>query len=197
LADIDEWSQVVVLEVLTRYIRCHFENPLPAPLPDSASRDRQHVVGTTPSTSRRKVSRRKKAFYSDDEADSSDGDELQVEEARPEAGSVFSNSVDPATDSRFQSDHKMALRASMPLLKSRNAAVVLAVCCLHFYCGSSDDANSTAQISKALVRILRNRRETQAVVLRSILAMAQLRPHLFAGYVADFFVKASDPMYNR
>ena len=50
------------------------------------------------------------------------------------------------------------------MLKSRNSGVVLAVCTTHYYCGSR--TNSTMnQIAKAMVRILRNRREIQFVVL--------------------------------
>lgn len=53
------------------------------------------------------------------------------------------------------------------MLKSRNSGVVLAVCTTHYYCGSR--TNSTMnQIAKAMVRILRNRREIQFVVLDAI-----------------------------
>jgi hypothetical protein len=39
-------------------------------------------------------------------------------------------------------DHRLLLRSSLPLLKSRNCGVVLAVCTLHYYCGSQTDATA-------------------------------------------------------
>lgn len=38
-------------------------------------------------------------------------------------------------DSDLDEDHKLLLQSSMPLLKSRNSAVVLAACSLHYHCG--------------------------------------------------------------
>lgn len=58
-------------------------------------------------------------------------------------------------------------RCSLPLLKSRNSGVVLAVCTTHYYCGSRTSTTMT-QVAKAMLRILRNRREIQFVVLDAI-----------------------------
>jgi AP-3 complex subunit beta len=57
--------------------------------------------------------------------------------------------------------------------------------------------NSGKQIAKALVRILRNPREIQYVVLDAIKSMAQAQPSLFVSYLHDFFIKSSDPIFNR
>ena len=43
--------------------------------------------------------------------------------------------LDDDEDSDLDEDHKLLLQSSMPLLRSRNSAVVLAVCSLHYYCG--------------------------------------------------------------
>ena len=134
-----------------------------------------------------------KSFYSDSE-DDSETEEVVVED--PNLDMPSHSPVDLSSDNRFLNDHKLALRASLPLLKSRNAGVVLGVCCLHFYCGS-DDQGILGQLAKALVRILRNRREIQLVILNSVRAMAIQRPSMFASFLQDFFVKGSDPLYNR
>lgn len=63
--------------------------------------------------------------------------------------------------------HGIFCRCSLPLLKSRNSGVVLAVCTCHYYCGSRTGSTMN-QVAKAMVRILRNRREIQFVVLNSI-----------------------------
>ncbi|EGB09559.1 hypothetical protein AURANDRAFT_24528 [Aureococcus anophagefferens] len=93
-------------------------------------------------------------------------------------------------------DHRLALRSSLPLLKSRNSGVVLGVCTLHYYCGTRGAATG-ATLGRALVRILRNRREIQYVVLKSIATMAAERPSMFAPFLNDFFVKGTDARFNR
>lgn len=93
-------------------------------------------------------------------------------------------------------DHKLLLRSSLPLLKSRNCGVVLAVCALHHYCGTQTEA-TCAQLGKSLVRISRNRREIAFVVLQAIAAMARERPAMFRPFLPDFFVKATDPSFCR
>ena len=70
-------------------------------------------------------------------------------------------------------DHRLLLRSTLPLLKSRNSGVVLGVCSLHYYCGSRSSSTAT-QMGKALVRILKNSREIQYVVLTSIITMAEV-----------------------
>lgn len=52
-------------------------------------------------------------------------------------GGVLSAALDPEDDedSDLHEDHKLLLQSSLPLLRSRNSAVVLSVCSLHYYCG--------------------------------------------------------------
>jgi AP-3 complex subunit beta len=137
LADMDEWTQVVALEVLTRYLRNQFTDPAPgvaaAARLQAKQRSTAAVKGHIGSTVKRRVV--KKAFYSDEE-DESDEEDVQVGNAhdRPELGSVFTG-ADAETEGDLDPDHRLALRSSLPLLKSRNSGVVLGVCALHYYCG--------------------------------------------------------------
>jgi vesicle coat complex subunit len=48
---------------------------------------------------------------------------------------------------------------------------------------------------QAMVRILRDRREIQFIVLGAIHSMAADRPHMFRPYLREFFVKAADPLF--
>jgi AP-3 complex subunit beta len=191
----DEWTQIVALEVLTRYIRNQFTDPAPgvaaAARLQAKQRSTSAVKGHIGSTVKRRVV--KKAFYSDEE-DESDEEDMQVE-TKPELGSVFTG-ADGETEGDLDPDHRLALRSSLPLLKSRNSGVVLGVCALHYYCGPQGLA-TTQQIGKALVRILRNRREIQYVVLTCINTMAQQRPAMFRPFISDFLVKSTDPVFNR
>eukprot|EP01041_Mallomonas_annulata_P006874 gene6874-13937_t len=195
LADMDEWTQVPVLEVMTRYVRNQFTDPAPGVA--AAVRLRAKRRSTSAVKGRNTVKRRvvRKAFYSDEE-DESEEEEVVVEvETRAEQGSVFGGGL-AETEGDLDPDHRLILRSSQPLLKSRNSGVVLAVCTLHYYCGAQTGTVST-QIGKALVRILRNPREIQYVVLTCISAMAQERPTMFRPFLQDFFIKGTDPVFNR
>ena len=93
-------------------------------------------------------------------------------------------------------DHALLLKSSLPLLRSRNSAVVMAVASLHYYCGIPSIAIRSS-IGKALVRIYHDRREIQYVVLTSIQILVQDCPSAFTPYLHDFFVKGMDPSFTR
>lgn len=195
LADMDEWSQVSVLEVMTRYVRNQFTDPAPGTAVvakiQAKNRSTAAVQGRSKAARKRRVV--KKAFYSDEE-DESDEEEVQTV-VKTEIGSVFTGG-DAEVDGDIDPDHRLILKSSLPLLKSRNSGVVLGVCSLHYYCGTQSNT-TMQQIGKAMVRILRNRREVQYVVLHSINSMARDKPHMFVPYLSDFFVKSTDPIFNR
>ena len=48
---------------------------------------------------------------------------------------IFGDQFENDEGGDLNKDHKLLLDSSLPLLKSRNSAVVLAVCSLHYYCG--------------------------------------------------------------
>ena len=203
LADLDEWTQVPVLEMMTRYARQYFMDPSPGRT--AAARQQAKNRSTSASKSqlsaftavRRRVM--KKAFYSDEEDESDD--EIVMLPATEnhykvaEKGSVFTG-ADADIEGDLDPDHRLLLKSSLPLLKSRNAGVVLGVASLHYYCGSRT-TGTNVQVGKALVRILKNHREIQYVVLTSIVTMAQEQPAMFNSYLSEFFIKATDPIFNR
>ena len=143
----------------------------------------------------------KKAFYSDEE-DETVEEEIPIE-IKPEIStfggpnpSLQTNSTNLEGDSELDPDHRLILKSSLPLLKSRNSGVVLGVCTLHYYCGTQSEA-VMKQVGKSLVRISRNQREVQYVVLHAINIMARDRPEMFRPFLSDFFVKATDSIFNR
>lgn len=223
LADMDEWTQVggyfnsailtlfapipqvVVLEVMIRYARNQFTDPAPGVAAvarlqaqhrsTSAVKGRQGSGATTTTIKRRVV---KKAFYSDEEDES--GEEVVEIEVPVAVGSRAAAALEGALNTDHEADldldHRLLLKSSLPLLKSRNSGVVLNVCALHYYCGSQNTTTITS-VARALVRILRSRREVQYVVLNCIRTMAQERPTMFRPYLNDFFVKSGDPVFNK
>ena len=150
----------------------------------------------------KKIKRRvvKKGFYSDEEDESTD-EEVYVEEAvgtsltlagvlrDRNAGGGMVGGVNMAADEddQLHEDHRLLLRSSLPLLKSRNSGVVLAVCSLHYYCGVASVKVRSA-LGKALVRIHRDRREIQYVVLTSIRTLVAECPSAFTPFLNDFFI---------
>ena len=75
-------------------------------------------------------------------------------------------------------DHRLLLHSSLPLLKSRNAGVVLVVCALHYYAGVSSVPIFKA-MGQALVRIQRSDRrrpEIQYVVLPDLFVLPDMDP---------------------
>jgi AP-3 complex subunit beta len=157
----------------------------------------------------KKVKRRvvKRGFYSDEEDESTEEEiyEGPIGQSSTIAGvmrqrnimGVPGSSV-PASavgmeadeDDDLDEDHRLLLRSSMSLLKSRNTGVVLAVCSLQYYCGVSS-VKVRSSIGKALVRIHRDRREIQYVVLTSIRTLVHECPSAFAPFLRDFFVMVS------
>jgi AP-3 complex subunit beta len=194
LADLDEWTQVSVLDVMTRYVRNQFLDPAPevamAAKIQAHHRSAAAVQGRTQPLKRRVI---KKAFYSDEE-DESDEEIIPVE-TKPDLSSILKRKDGDSEDS-LDPDHRLILKSSLPLLKSRNSGVVLGVCSLHYYCGNLN-ATTMQQVGKALVRIMRNNREVQYVVLNCINTMARDRPQMFRPFLSEFFVKSTDPVFNR
>ena len=173
LADLDEWGQMVVLDTLTRYARTQFTDPRAA----SGSAGRKKP---SPSKAAKKK-KPKSSFYSDEE-------EEEEEEEGGDSGGEEEPSVDP--------DHALLLSCSLPLLRSRNTGVVLAVAALHHYAGGPDPLVMT-RVGRALVRCMRNHREIQYVLLANIVTLAGANPGMFRPYLRDFFVTSAEPAFVR
>jgi AP-3 complex subunit beta len=70
-------------------------------------------------------------------------------------------------------DHRLLLKAVLPLLKSRNASVVMGVATLYFYLAPKDELPIVA---RPLTRLLRSTKEIEFVALATIADMAAARP---------------------
>ena len=96
LIDVDEWGQVIIINMLTRYARTQFLNPHPAS-EYSAEKDAQ------------------KALQDDKEDDDDEDDDFNSKFNLDENGSRIN--MDP--------DHRLLLKNTKPLFQSRNSAVNL------------------------------------------------------------------------
>ena len=152
LAEMDEWGQVTIVNLLARYARSQFVDP------------GRCGSGT--------VKSKESGFY--DGGGRSSSSSGSDDEWR-----------DPVAD------HRLLLNATLPLLQSRNSAVVIAVASLHFYLAPGDELQRTG-VAKAMVRCSRVGREHAYLVLANIRSVAATRPELFRAHLKDFYVVASD-----
>ena len=123
VVDSDEWSQVHMINALTRYARAHFRNPN-SPKDDDERLRKQ----------------RRQGWESGDEGDGLDAEEEPEEE----------ETLDSMPD--MDADHRLLLSALSPLLNSRNDQVVLAVVSAHFYCAPAAEAQRSGRALVRILR---------------------------------------------
>ncbi|KAG0027329.1 AP-3 complex subunit beta-2 [Podila clonocystis] len=167
LVDMDEWGQITALDLLLRYSRTQFLNPIGKSNPVTRAMKEKSVA---------------KSFYSDDDSDvshhSSDSSDSSSDEEN--------NTIDP--------DLTFLLKCALPLFQSRNSQVVLAVAKLYNHLAPAEESY---KIGRPLIRLLRSHREIQFVVLNNIVAISSKRPYVFDQFYQQFFVRSTDPVFIR
>lgn len=155
LIDVEEWGQVVIISMLTRYARTQFLSPtqnVSAPGPQRGRRvaGRRHLLPhLSPQQESLLEENPEKAFYGSEEDEAkAPGSEEAATAALPTRKPYV---MDP--------DHRLLLRNTKPLLQSRSAAVVMAVAQLYFHLAPKAEVGV---IAKALVRLLRSHRSVPA-----------------------------------
>ncbi|XP_012867310.1 PREDICTED: AP-3 complex subunit beta-2 [Dipodomys ordii] len=103
LIDVEEWGQVVIISMLTRYARTQFLSPT----------QNESLLEESP----------EKAFYGSEE------DEAKG----PGSGEAATAALPARKPYVMDPDHRLLLRNTKPLLQSRSAAVVMAVAQLYFH----------------------------------------------------------------
>ncbi|XP_061679552.1 AP-3 complex subunit beta-2 isoform X5 [Syngnathoides biaculeatus] len=166
LIDVEEWGQVVIINMLTRYARTQFLNPNinESLLEEGGGGD--------------------KTFYG---SDGNDADEEDEEDRQKKAEAAALAKRKPYV---MDPDHRLLLRNTKPLLQSRNAAVVMAVAQLYFHLAPKAEVGV---IAKALVRLLRSHSEVQYVVLQNVATMTIKRRGMFEPYLKSFYIRSTDP----
>lgn len=123
LVDVDEWGQVVIINMLTRYARNQFTDPN-AEDPDHENDD---YVGEN------------ELNISD-----SDGEKYSKSKRKTDDKVKKSYSLDP--------DHRLLLRNARPLLQSRNASVVMGVAQMYHHLAPRSEVNIVAKALIRLLR---------------------------------------------
>ncbi|KAF9351167.1 AP-3 complex subunit beta-2 [Mortierella sp. NVP85] len=168
LVDMDEWGQITALDLLIRYSRTQFLNPIgKTSAPAVRAKKEKSVV---------------RSFYSDDDSDVSHHSPNNSDSSSDDEN----NSVDP--------DLSFLIKSALPLLQSRNSQVILAVAKLYMHLAPAEESY---KIGRPLIRLLRSHREIQYVVLSNIVAIASQRPYVFDQFYQHFFVRSTDPVFIR
>jgi len=107
---------------------------------------------------------------------------------------IFGAAEDDDLVSNIDPDHRLMLQNTLCLMQSRNCAVVLAACVLHFYMAPPAEVH---RITKPMVRLLHADRETEYVALSNIATMAVTYPRLFSDVVEEFFVTGAESIPTR
>ncbi|XP_059190771.1 AP-3 complex subunit beta-2 isoform X4 [Centropristis striata] len=124
LIDVEEWGQVVIINMLTRYARTQFLNPnMNESLLEEGS---------------------DKTFYGSDEDEDEEEEEKEKKAEAPAMAKRKPYVMDP--------DHRLLLRNTKPLLQSRNAAVVMAVAQLYFHLAPKAEIGVIAKALVRLLR---------------------------------------------
>ncbi|KAM6181941.1 AP-3 complex subunit beta-2 isoform 5-T5 [Erethizon dorsatum] len=122
LIDVEEWGQVVIISMLTRYARTQFLSPT----------QNESLLEENP----------EKAFYGSEEDEAKGtGPEVVAPTALPARKPYV---MDP--------DHRLLLRNTKPLLQSRSAAVVMAVAQLYFHLAPKAEVGVIAKALVRLLR---------------------------------------------
>ncbi|XP_034649961.1 AP-3 complex subunit beta-2 [Drosophila subobscura] len=186
LVDVDEWGQVIIINMLTRYARTQFVDP-------NADEELLDGASEAPHNER---------FYdeSSNNSNSSNSDDGSSDDEKTKSRPANSSSNNGGTPSSPSSsyhidvDHRLLLRQTKPLLQSRNASVVMAVAQLYHHVAPR---NEVQLIAKALIRLLRSHKEVQSVVLNCIASMSTKRKAIFEPHLKSFFVRTSDPTHLK
>ncbi|XP_073834874.1 adaptor related protein complex 3 subunit ruby [Musca autumnalis] len=180
LVDVDEWGQVIIINMLTRYARTQFVDPNA----DEVSDEDNAQDGN-------------KKFYDDSETetnDDSDDDTKKSSSKQKPKPKIKSPNSSPSSSYHVDLDHRLLLRQTKPLLQSRNASVVMAVAQLYHHVAPRQEVQIVA---KSLIRLLRSHKEVQSVVLTCIASMSTKRKTIFEPHIKSFFVRTSDPTHIK
>uniref|UniRef100_A0A1D1XM21 AP3-complex subunit beta-A n=2 Tax=Anthurium amnicola TaxID=1678845 RepID=A0A1D1XM21_9ARAE len=200
LPDVDEWGQIALIDILLRYVVVRHG------LVEESIMLSSHHIET--------FHGKKEIFGS---LSASNGPVLtEVERFEPKLSALMfryyiqgsdeylSTPIDTKRDdsgsysliltSTENSDVKLLLQCTSPLLWSQNTSVVLAAAGVHWILASQKDVD---RIVKPILFILRSSYPSRYVVLRNVQVFAKAAPFLFAPYYEDFFVSSSDSYQMR
>ncbi|KAK1265349.1 AP3-complex subunit beta-A [Acorus gramineus] len=191
LPDVEEWGQIILIEILLRYVTARYGLMKETVFFSSLSNGTSHSDDECDSAMDEISSTDLKmsVLRSYIKASEEHSSPLGCTENRTE------NILECANFMSSQNDEvKVFLQCTSPLLWSQNCAVVLAAAGVHWIMASKEDVK---KIVKPVLFLLRSSPDSRYVVLCNILVFAKVVPSLFAPYYEDFFASSSDSYQTR
>ncbi|KAF1990829.1 ARM repeat-containing protein [Aulographum hederae CBS 113979] len=170
LVDMDEWGQAATIGMLTGYARKCF--------PRRTRRVKKSGGGNAAGMG--KNSDTTKGFYEDEE------------EAQPKAHSQ------PETEEEvidYDPDLLLFLNALLPLLHSRNSAVITAVARAYLTLTAPNSTYLHAAIGP-LISLLRASQDIHQIALHNLVRICLVLPDPFLPYLSHFLFRASEPVHT-
>uniref|UniRef100_A0A0E0JU94 AP-3 complex subunit beta n=2 Tax=Oryza punctata TaxID=4537 RepID=A0A0E0JU94_ORYPU len=182
LPDIEEWAQILLIDIILRYVIARhglvkdssiFASNLT--LKSQGSGDSALIGNETCGTTLTITLFR---HYIEEYSECLEGDIINC------------SSVTSSTNN----DVALLLKCTSPLLWSRNSGVILAAASVHWIMAPVDQLN---RVVGPILFTLRSSPDATYVMLGNILVFAKTAPQLFAPFYEDFFICTSDPYQTK
>ncbi|KAI7749799.1 hypothetical protein M8C21_012157 [Ambrosia artemisiifolia] len=196
LPDVEEWGQIILIGILLRYVIARHglakESIMASLLPNIFSNEK---TGSESDTGYLEIKKTYEIVLQEPELVAMVSRSYL---AGPDKHLLHPNNSDVISSdyisSRFTSSKtddnvKILLQCTLPLLWSRNSAVVLAAAGVHWIMAPMEEIS---KIVKPLLFLLRSSDASKYVVLCNIQVFAKVMPSLFAANIEDFFISSSD-----
>ncbi|CAL5343568.1 unnamed protein product [Camellia sinensis] len=198
LPDVEEWGQIVLIGILLRYVIARHGLVKESIMLSSCATVTYHSENDDPDTNfelKENRSNKGSGTYESELAEMVsrsylEGPEKYLSRSSHADRGFFGLDLSSFTSSKSNSDVKILLQCTLPLLWSHNSAVVLAAAGVHWIMAPREDVK---RIVKPLLFILRSSNASKYVVLCNIQVFAKAMPCLFSPYFEDFFICSSDP----
>ncbi|KAA8539471.1 hypothetical protein F0562_026163 [Nyssa sinensis] len=197
LPDVEEWGQIVLIEILLRYVIARHGLVRESIMIPSCSTESYHYEKDGPETNfalKENIDDMGGGIYESELADMVsrsylEGPDKYLSRSNYTDGGSSGLDCSSCTSAKGNDDVKILLQCTSPLLWSHNGAVVLAAAGIHWIMAPRRDVK---RIVKPLLFVLRSSNASKYVVLCNIQVFAKALPSLFAPYYEDFFICSSD-----
>ncbi|KAI3470742.1 hypothetical protein Pfo_027405 [Paulownia fortunei] len=196
LPDVEEWGQIVLIEILLRYViaKHGLVGESLMLFSDALGKHNSEKEDSEPHLTIRKPLDGTNFDICTEIADIVSRSYLEgPDKYLSQLGHVNRDSLgldgSCVTSAKSNDDVKILLQCTSPLLWSYNSAVVLAAAGVHWIMAPKEDI---LKIVKPLLFLLRSSSSSKYVVLCNIQVFAKAMPSLFFPYFEDFFISFSD-----
>ncbi|GLJ04692.1 hypothetical protein SUGI_0001410 [Cryptomeria japonica] len=196
LPDVEEWGQIILIEILLRYVVAKHGISKISAAYNSGYTKRLFIERETSDCSlehwngNKGQNKEEKNIFPG--SDTIDQQSRLLETTSLNSDSSKSSDAIPIID--LDNDVKLLLQCTSPLFWSQNSGVVLAAAGVHWLMAPMKEVK---RIVKPLLFLLRSSYDSQYVVLANLATFVGEMPSLFEQNFEDFFIRSSDTYHMR